>query len=385
MKRCLFFAALTLAVPGFAQTLKMEPVANPAGADSVQAAWSVTREGSPLLSWVETSKDDSYSLRYSIRRGAQWSQPRTVVANRKFFRHPAELPEVMTLSDGGFLAHWVEMPMEGSDTEFLYVSASRDGEHWTAPVMAHKDKSPVQHGLASMVSSGNREASVFWLEALKGEDGPVALKRTVISGDGKVIKEESLDSDTCACCPTSVVKTARGLLVAYRDHTPDDIRDIAVIRLENDHWSPSKILNPDKWKINACPINAASASANGDRVAISWYTGAQNMPRVQAMFSSDSGTTFGKPVLVSTGRSFGYTSAALVEGGAIVSWLEQGGDATRVLARYVSDAGVAGPVLQVAVGSQRNLGYPRTVHAGNETWITWRGADSKLQTARLTK
>jgi len=72
MKRCLFLAAVTLAVPGLAQTLKMEPVANPAGADSVQAAWSVTREGSPLLSWVETSKDDSYTLRYSIRRGAQW-------------------------------------------------------------------------------------------------------------------------------------------------------------------------------------------------------------------------------------------------------------------------------------------------------------------------
>ena len=385
MKRCLFFAALALAAPGFAQTLKMESVPNPAGADSLQAAWSVTREGYPLLSWIETLKDGSYSLRYSIRKGAQWAEPRTVVAHRKFFRHPAELPEVITLSDGGFLAHWVEMPKEGSETEFLYVSASRDGEHWTAPVMAHKDQSENEHGLASIVSSGTREASLTWLEALEGEDGPVSLKRSVISGDGKVLKEERLDSDTCACCPTSVVKTARGLLVAYRDHTPGDIRDIAVIRLENDKWSTSKIPNPDKWKINACPINAASASANGDRVAVSWYTGAQNMPRVQVMFSSDSGTTFGKAVPVSTGRSFGYTSAALVDGGAIVSWLEQGGEATRVLARFISDAGVAGPVLQVAVGSQRNLGYPRTVHAGNETWVAWRGADSKLQTARLTK
>ena len=205
-----------------------------------------------------------------------------------------------------------------------------------------------------MVSSGNREASVFWLEALKGEDGPVALKRTVVSGDGKVIKEESLDSDTCACCPTSVVKTARGLLVAYRDHTPGDIRDIAVIRLENDRWSASKIPSPDKWKINACPINAASASAIGDRVAVSWYTGAQNMPRVQVMFSSDSGTTFGKPVLVSTGRSFGYTSAALVE--AARCFRKPSGVASRrVLARQVSDGGVAGPVLRL-----------RWAH--NETW-----------------
>ena len=88
------------------------------------------------------------------------------------------------LSDGTLLAHWVENPKEESEAEFLYVAASRDGEHWTAPALAHADKSLVQHGLASMVSSGNREASVFWLEALEGEDGPVSLKRTVVNSEG---------------------------------------------------------------------------------------------------------------------------------------------------------------------------------------------------------
>jgi len=134
-----------------------------------------------------------------------------------------------------------------------------------------------------------------------------------------VIKEESLDKDVCSCCPTAVVKTARGLVVAYRDYTPEDIRDIAVIRLENDRWTPSKIVNPDKWKINACPINAASVSAKGDRVAIAWFTGAQNMPRVQMVFSSDGGSTFSKPLLVSTGHAFGYTSVALEEAGGATS------------------------------------------------------------------
>jgi len=59
----------------------------------------------------------------------------------------------------------------------------------------------------------------------------------------------------------------------YRDHTPEDIRDIAVIRFENGHWSMPKTLYADKWKINACPTNAASAAAKGERVAIAWYTG----------------------------------------------------------------------------------------------------------------
>jgi hypothetical protein len=255
--------------------------------------------------------------------------------------------------------------------------------------MAHQHRSPVQHALVSMAASGDREASLVWLEALKGEDAPSALKRTVVSSDGKVMKEESLDPDVCTCCPTSIVKTSRGLLVAYRDHTPQDIRDIAVIRFENGRWLPSKILNPDKWEINACPVNGASAVAKDNRVAIAWYTEAQDSPRTQLVFSGDGGATFGKPIRVSTGNSFGHVSAALDDqGGAFVSWLEEGKGAEGVvlLVRQVTGAGVAGAVTQVAQGSRSNIGYPRLLRTGNETWIAWGNSGAgKIQTARLSK
>ena len=63
--------------------------------------------------------------------------------------------------------------------------------------MAHRDRSPVQHALASLTASGEDEASLVWLEALKGEDAPSALKRTVVSSRGEIEKEETLDSDVC--------------------------------------------------------------------------------------------------------------------------------------------------------------------------------------------
>ncbi len=388
MKHFFLLALSTFALSAFAQKPGSEALANPAGAGSLQPDWSVTQDGSPLLSWTEKSKDGSYALKYSIRKGAAWSEARTVAAGRHFFRHPAELPEVITLPDGTFMAHWIETPKEESETEFAYVSASRDGVKWTTPVLAHKDRSQVQHGLASMVASGDHEASLIWLEALNGEDEPVAMKRTVISAAGTVLKEEELDPDVCGCCPTAIVKTSRGLLIAYRAHTKADIRDIATIRFEGGKWSPSKILNPDGWKIDACPTNAAAVGAKGEHVAISWFTGAQDTPRTQIAMSSDAGVTFGKPVLVSTGHSFGYTSAAIEDdGGAMVSWLEQGPSNTRILARHVTAAGAAGPVIQVAEGSKQSLGYPRLVRAGAETWIAWgSGAgDAKVQTARLTQ
>ena len=78
--------------------------------------------------------------------------------------------------------------------------------------------------------------------------------RTARQADGKAVREETLDPNVCTCCPTSVVKTGRGLLVAYRGNTAESIRDIDVIKFENGKWTPSKNIYPDKWKTtNAMP------------------------------------------------------------------------------------------------------------------------------------
>jgi len=385
MKTLLMLVLVSISL-AFSQTFKTEPLANPAGAGGLQPNWSVTPGGGALLSWIEPSKGGFSSLRYAVRNGANWSEPHTIAAQRHFFRHPAELPEVAQLSEHQWMAHWVEMPKEESEAEYLYTSASTDGVNWTMPTMAHRDRAPVQHGLASMVASGAGEASVFWLKAGQDEEGPTALMRTIVDASGKEIREERLAPDVCACCPTAVAKTSKGLLLAYRAHTPQDIRDISVLRFENGKWSQPKNLYADNWKINACPTNAASVAAAGDRVAISWFTSAQDMPKTEVAFSTDSGSTFTKPATVSTGHSFGYTSVVLDEGGAIVSWLEQGagGGAARVLVRQISFSGSAGPVLQVAEGGRMALGYPRLFHSGADTFITW-GDPKRLQTARLKK
>jgi hypothetical protein len=388
MRNILVLCLLIFGLQASGQTLTVEPITNPAGPGSLQPNWSVTPDGNAVLSWIEPAKDGSYSLRYAAHRAARWSEARTIAAQRHFFRHPAELPEVAQFTPQLWMAHWVEMPNEANEAEYVYVSSSTDGVRWTAPAMAHKDKSAVQHGLASMIASGNGEASIFWLETPQGEDGPGYLMRTVVNSTGAEIKEERLDPDVCSCCPTAVAKTAKGLAVAYRAHTAQDIRDISVIRFENGKWSASKNIHADGWKLNACPTNAAAIGARGDHVAVSWYTAANDSPRVEVAFSSDGGATFGAPVLVSTGRAFGYTALTLEENGsAVVSWLEEGPNGARVLVREVSPSGTAGSVAKVAEGGRLAQGYPKLFHFGSDTFIGWGNAreGSKLQSARLKK
>jgi BNR repeat-like domain len=380
-----------LALPAFivpiaAQTFLPSPLANPSGPGSLQPNWSVAPDGSAVFSWIEPSKDGSFSLRYSVRHAGAWSPTTTIAAHRHFFHHPAEMPEVLALPGGHWFAHWVEAPEGGdSDAEYVYVSSSSDGAHWTMPLQAHHDRSAVQHGLASMIANPDGGASIFWLEALKGEDAPVALKRTIVDATGKEVREEVIQGDVCGCCPTAVTKTSKGLLVAFRAHSKENIRDIAVTRLENGHWSTPKIVNADNWEIEACPTNAASVQAKGDHVAVAWFTGAQDMPRELMAFSNDSGSNFTKPVTLSTGHAFGYTSLALDEdGGAIVSWLEQSPEGARVLVRRVTAANVAGPIVEVAKGGKMALGYPKLFHNGNDTFIAW-GDSKHVQTASLAK
>jgi hypothetical protein len=375
--------ALTL--PALSQTFTSTPLANPAGPGSLQPNWSVAPDGAAVFSWIEPSQGGAFALRYSVRHGATWSPAITIAAQRHFFHHPAEMPEVIALPGGHWFAHWVESPGGDSDADYVYVSSSTDGAHWTMPLQAHKDHSAVQHGLASMIANPDGGASIFWLEALKGEDAPVALKRTIVDATGKEVREEQIDGDVCGCCPTAVTKTSKGLLVAFRAHSKEDIRDIAVTRLENGHWSTPKIVHADNWEINACPTNAAAVAAKGDRVAVAWFTGAQDMPREEMAFSSDGGSTFTKPVTLSAGHAFGYTAMALDEdGGAIVSWLEQSPEGARVLVRRVTVAGAPGPIVEVAKGGKMALGYPKLFHNGSETFIAW-GTSKHIETASLAK
>lgn len=384
MKIQALIAAL-LALPAFGQTFTSAPLANPAGAGSLQPNWSTGPDGSAVFSWIEPAKDGSFSLKYAVRKAGAWTPASTVAAHRHFFHHPAEMPEVLALPNGHWMAHWVEAPEGGDDAEYVYVSSSVDGKTWTMPLQAHHDHSAVQHGLASMIANADGGASIFWLEALKGEDAPVSLKRTIVDATGKEIREEAIDTDVCGCCPTAVAKTSKGLLVAYRDHSKEDIRDIAVTRLENGKWSPGKIVSADNWEINACPTNAAAVAAKGDHVAVAWFTGAQDMPRELMAFSNDSGSTFTKPVTLSNGHAFGYTAMALDEdGGAIVSWLEQSPEGARVLVRRVTPAGVAGALVEVAKGGKMALGYPKVFHSGSDTFVAW-GSSKQVQTASLAK
>jgi hypothetical protein len=185
-----------------------------------------------------------------------------------------------------------------------------------------------------------------------------------------------LDPRVCDCCQTSAARARDALVVAYRDRSAAEVRDVATVRYAGGRWSEPAIVAADGWVINGCPVNGPAVAADGARVAVAWFSAPGDQGRVQVAFSSDSGASYAAPVRVDDGRPIGRVDVVLLASGdALVSWIEQAAPGAEVRLRTVSPSGRRGPALTVAPSSEaRSSGFPRMERAGPEVVLAWRDA-----------
>jgi len=72
--------------------------------------------------------------------------------------------------------------------------------------------------------------------------------------------------------PDNCGRHPEGPIVAYRDRSDTEIRDIYVSRSVGSNWSQPVAVHRDNWQIAACPVNGPALSADGTAVALAWFT-----------------------------------------------------------------------------------------------------------------
>ncbi len=156
------------------------------------------------------------------------------------------------------------------------------------------------------------------------------------------------------------------------------------MRLRDGKWSQPVSVFKDNWQINGCPVNGPSIVASGRRVAVAWYTGVNDKPRVKLAFSSDAGASFGEPITVDDGNPAGRVEALmLADGSALVCWLEKlptGGEVR--MRRIKSDGKFDAAITVSATGAARSNGFPQMAGTGNSLVFAWTGA--KVMTATMS-
>lgn len=365
-------------------SITIAEIESPAPQGSFLPNLVTTPDGTALLSWIELAEAETHKIRFAIRQGNVWSQPSTIYTyktNELFFTDPSA-PAMLALADGTLVAQWVGKikPMSGPFARNIYVSFSRDkGKNWSKPVIPHRDGKTADHSFVSMAPAGRSSVALFWLDGRKQKysppdsyDGPMVVMHNTVSSDGKLGQEVEIDSDVCSCCPTSAALTSQGLIVAYRDHTKE-IRDISFARFIDNKWNKPQPVHKDNWEIDGCPVNGPSFSADGNRLAVAWFTAAREIPEVRVRFSENAGEKFNDAIRIDEGEPTGRPDVVLTgKDGALVSWVELTKAGLRILIRHVNTDGRRSPASIVwASSGGKSAGFPHLAKNGNHWIAAW--------------
>mgnify|MGYP003579974298 CR=1 FL=1 len=389
-----------------AQPVPLSPqaTATPAAANSAQPQLSVSSRG-VLLSWIERTGDLA-TLKISERTASGWSAPKTIASGRDWFVNWADVPSALRLPSGALVAHWLQKSAASTYAYDVRLSYSiDDGKTWSPSFLPHHDGTPTEHGFASLFAIGDGFGLV-WLDGRNmlappkpGEGGksgehaehgggamsvryarfdpstrPNTNSASLRAGNHfKQVEESLVDAKVCECCPTAAAVTSEGLIAAYRNRSDEEIRDNYVTRLVNGKWTAAQAVFADNWKIAACPVNGPSLSANGNLVAMSWFTAKNDLGQAYAAFSQDAGRTFSPPIRVDDGGTLGRVDLELLpDGSALATWIEFADQGAQFRARRIERNGTrSAPVTVAGIAGSRSSGYPRVAVANGEAVFAW--------------
>jgi hypothetical protein len=275
------------------------------------------------------------------------------------------------------------------------LSRSTDGGfNWSAPIAVNDDGVEAEHGFAALWPATRDSIGVAWLNGgeagdegmhhgdagmAHGEDdmhhGRTGLRAAVFDMNLQRSGESVLDPKTCDCCQSEIVATSRGPLLAYRDRSDAEVRDIVVVRDHGQAWGKPVPVHADGWVMPGCPVNGPSIAADGDNVVVAWYTAANDKPLVQVARSTDAGDSFAAPVVLEQGEAVqGRAAVALDARQAFALWIrEDAGGQSLWLSRRTPDLARELQRIEVAKlqGRGRATGYPQIALRNGDAYVAW--------------
>jgi hypothetical protein len=366
--------------------LSIEDVQFPGGAGSAEPRLTLGVDGTPLLSWLEPAGDGAV-LRYATFAAGAFGEPHEVVRGDDLMVNWADFPSVQPITRDVWAAHWLKNAPDSAGAYHIATAVSGDGgATWSAPVQLNDDNAMAEHGFADLFAWRDGIAA-FWLDGRQlaewSFDEPdkllgTSLRIAQLDYSGAVVAREIVDELVCDCCAPSHALTSSGPVVAYRDRTPEEIRDIVVRRFVDGRWQDPVGAGADGWHIEGCPVNGPKIAASGEHVVVAWFTAANDAPRVRFAASMDGAATFAPAVDLDGAGSFGQVGVLLDAGGtALVTWWRAAaGGGTDLVLRTVAADGSLGEQRVVAHSSATQpVDIPQLVAVGDDVLVAWTSLD----------
>ena len=370
------------------QATNIEMIPSPAGTDSAEPFLFTSPEGNVFLSWV--SRDDSRAaLMFSEYHNGSWSPAVMIDSGSQWFVNWADYP-MIAASKEKLIAHYLKKSGEGTYAyDIKTVASSDNGKTWDKAITLNGDGKQAEHGFVSMlpVKDGffacwlDGRNSVMEGEHHEGHQGQMTLRGAMLDYSGTKRDEWELDDRTCDCCQTSAALTDNGPVVVYRDRSPEEIRDIFIVRWKDGQWTRPVAVWNDNWKITGCPVNGPRIAANGNDLAVVWFSAPDSQSQVKLSFSGNGGITFATPVRVDNGSTIGRVDVEWIgPEKVLVTWM----DGQQIRGTVFTKSGER--VKDFIAGSSsesRSAGFPQITVGHQEVLFAW--SDEKAKEIRMAK
>ena len=351
---------------------------------------SSNTNGEVFLSWFEQVDSLEWSIKSSIFSQDKWSDPKVISRSSSYFINWADFPSLNFINEDTLVSHWLEKSGSGTYDYDVHLSFSFDnGKSWQSSQIPHSTKIKGEHGFSSF-GIGRNIHDFVWLDGRqmimghnKGGYGQMNLYHTTFSSDGVLGKEYLIDEKVCECCPTSSVRYKDTLVVAYRNRSSNEIRDIFIARKVKDEWEKPYSIHEDNWKIAGCPVNGPMLAINKSNVAIAWYTAANESAQIKVAISKDVGQTFTNPIKIDNSMPIGRVDIEWIDNeNIIVSWIRASEKTSDIIVKVLNILNGEGKEFFVeSIPQGRISGYPQMEVVGNKALFAWTEINQKTSVA----
>jgi len=389
-----FFCVILLFSCEQAATWDMVGIANPSNNNSGESSLLVDNEGQIYLSWIDLEADTLSKLQYAKLSNDKFGPAKTIAQGSDWFVNWADFPALVQFPQSKkLLAHWLQKSSEGTyDYDVRIATSSVTSEEWSPSAILHNDGVAAEHGFVSVTPYDDKLLAV-WLDgrhmkkaASKDKEhndhghgeGAMTLRSALIDKDNNISNRIELDNEVCECCQTDIAVTDAGPIVVYRN-SETGIRDIYYTRGIDNDWTIPKAIHEDNWQIAGCPVNGPRIDAKGSNVAITWYSGADQT--VKVVYSTDSGSSFSLPIIVSDKETIGRLDVCFVsDSDFVVSYMEaENNDARIMIKKFAIGDNVSQAFLIGNTSSARASGFPRLATANSRLYVSYTYVDSTHQ------
>lgn len=349
-------------------------------------------QGRPTATWTEVDDDGTAAVLYAAEQGdATWSDPAVVALGKDLFVNWADHARHAVDGDGRVAVAWLRKVPGSPHSYHAWVRLREAGGQWLQPQRLHEDASATEHGFVSLAAAPGGGFVAVWLDGRAMiDDGPMQLRARRVLADGALGPESLLDQRVCECCNTSLrADRDGGFVVAYRDRSDEEVRDLGRLRLRlrgERELEPAEPLTApeDGWVMPGCPVNGPAQARLGGTLATAWFT-AEPKPRVRLAWGAGAQTLAEGPGVG------GRVRLAARDRHLAAIWLQRDEDGRhawhlqefRLAAGTLMATGPPRPL--AATDGSRMAGFPALVALPEEGWLAaWTTADATaLRTLRV--